>query len=175
MCLPAVAPSVSLGTISFVHRNWLFIAPNASKKERRIFSTLSRGFGKLNPQGEILAIPTVIFVVDDDPSLLKSVGRSLRAHGYEARTFPSAEAFQAVERSEASCLVLDIHLGGTSGIELQRELARSGSSIPVVFITGNDNEATERAAKEAGCIAYLAKPFTTKALMDAVNKALVGA
>jgi FixJ family two-component response regulator len=103
------------------------------------------------------------------------VGRFLSACGYEARTFASAEAFQAADQGEASCLVLDVQLGGMTGIELSRELLKSGSPVPVVFITANHSVATERAAVEAGCIAYLTKPFTTKALMDAISKALAGA
>jgi FixJ family two-component response regulator len=113
----------------------------------------------------------VIFVVDDDPSLLKSVGRLLRANGLEAQLFSSAEALLEAGHSEATCLVLDIQLGGISGIELQRKLLRSGYTIPVVFITANDSEAAQRAAKEVGCVGYLTKPFAPKALMDAVSKA----
>jgi FixJ family two-component response regulator len=114
----------------------------------------------------------VIFVVDDDPEMLKSLGRLLRAHGFEARLFASAEAFRArPDQAEATCLILDIQLGATSGIELRRELARSGSRLPVVFVTANDTEAIERAAKEAGCVAFLTKPFSTKALLDAVGRA----
>ena len=116
--------------------------------------------------------PKVIFVVDDDPDMLRSLGRLLKAHGFETRVFPSAEAFLAqADQADATCLILDIQLGGASGIELRRELSRSGSLVPVVFITANDNEATERAAIEAGCVAFLSKPFTARALLDAVGKA----
>ena len=59
----------------------------------------------------------------------------------------------------ATCLLLDIHLGGTSGIELQRRLAAAGSKCPVIFMTANDDEATRNKAVDAGCIAYLRKPF----------------
>jgi FixJ family two-component response regulator len=87
-----------------------------------------------------LAKTNAIFVIDDDPSFLKSVGRALSAQGFEARLFSSAESFQQTDQGEASCLVLDIQLGGMSGIDLRRELVRSGSQIPVVFITANDND-----------------------------------
>ena len=118
----------------------------------------------------------MIFVIDDDPGMLKGIGRLLRAHGLEVRLFASAEAFQEqVDQHEASCLVVDIHLGGMSGIELRRQLSRSGSSLPVVFITANDSDKIRRAAIEAGCIAYLAKPISTEALIDAINKALTAA
>ena len=118
------------------------------------------------------SFPKVIFVVDDDPDMLRSLARLLKAHGFETRAFPSAEAFLAqADQADATCLILDIQLGGVSGIELRRELSRSGSPVPVVFITANDNEATERAAIEAGCVAFLSKPFTARALLDAVGKA----
>ena len=121
----------------------------------------------------IAAKAHVISVVDDDPSLLKSLGRLLRAHGFEAHLFSSAESFLKADRDEkASCLVLDIHLGGISGIELQHELGRREYRIPVVIMTGKDAEATEQAARNAGCSAYLAKPFTTESLMDAISVAL---
>jgi FixJ family two-component response regulator len=119
-----------------------------------------------------VAKTNAIFVIDDDPSFLKSVGRALTAHGFETQLFSSAESFQQTDQGEASCLVLDIQLGGMSGIDLRRELARSGSQIPVVFITADDNERTKRAANEAGCTAYLTKPFSPQALLDAVNRAL---
>jgi FixJ family two-component response regulator len=69
----------------------------------------------------------------------------------------------------ATCLLLDIHLGGISGIELQRRLAASGSKCPVIFMTANDDEGTRDEAVDAGCIAYLRKPFARHALLNAVS------
>jgi FixJ family two-component response regulator len=71
----------------------------------------------------------------------------------------------------ATCLLLDIHLGGISGIELQRWLAASGSKRPVIFMTASDDEATRNEAMDAGCIAYLRKPFAGQVLLDAIGKA----
>jgi FixJ family two-component response regulator len=71
----------------------------------------------------------------------------------------------------ARCLLLDIHLGGISGIELQRRLAASGSKCPVIFMTALDDEATRNEAIEAGCIAYLRKPFASQVLLDALSRA----
>jgi FixJ family two-component response regulator len=117
--------------------------------------------------------PKLIAVVDDDAGILKSTGRALKGHGFEILLFTSAEAFQAgAGRSDLNCLVLDIQLGGMSGIELRRALSQSGSAVPVVFITANDKEATRRAAIEAGCVTYLLKPFTTRELLEAVDKAV---
>ena len=114
----------------------------------------------------------VIFVVDDDPGILKSVGRLLAAHGYIPRLFNSAEAFQAhTPFDEGACLILDIQLGVVSGIELGQAISRSADSIPIIFITGNDSESTRRRAMDVGCIAYLTKPLSAAVLVDAVTKA----
>jgi FixJ family two-component response regulator len=115
----------------------------------------------------------LIVVVDDDPGILKSIGRVLKAHGFEIQLFNSAEAFQAgAGQANVNCLIVDVQLSGETGIELRRALWQSGSTVPVVFITANDSEANRRAAIEAGCVAYLLKPFTTKELLHAVNEAL---
>ena len=116
----------------------------------------------------------LVLVVDDDPGFLVGIERLLRAHGLEVEVFESAEAFQnRVNSHDALCLVLDINLGKASGIELRLSLSSSGLSLPVIFITGNDNDAVRTVALEAGCVAYLPKPFTGAALMDAIEKARV--
>ena len=71
----------------------------------------------------------------------------------------------------ATCLLLDIHLGGISGIELQRRLAAAGSKCPVIFMTAVDDETTRKEAMTTGCIAYLRKPFEPQLLLDAIGKA----
>jgi len=70
------------------------------------------------------------------------------------------------------CVILDIHLGGASGIDLRHQLLQSGSTVPVVFITGSDSETTRQAALQAGCTAYLPKPFSAQALVDGIYRAL---
>jgi FixJ family two-component response regulator len=111
-----------------------------------------------------------IAVVDDDPSLLQGLNRLLSAHGFRVQTFGSAELFlDDIAKSEADCLVLDIHLGGISGIDLQRQLIASGRKLPVIFMTAIDNDATHEKAVDVGCIAYLRKPFLAKLLIDAIN------
>ena len=119
-----------------------------------------------------MARPTVVIVVDDNAGLLKSVARLLAHHGIDSRTFASAEALLESDSVQtATCLLLDIHLGGISGIELQRRLAASGSKWPVIFMTASD-EATRNEAMDAGCIAYLRKPFAGQVLLDAIGKAV---
>jgi FixJ family two-component response regulator len=115
----------------------------------------------------------LVLVVDDDPSILGAVERLLRVHGFDAEVFNTVESFLARPNlCGAACLVLDIHLNGMSGIELRRQLTVSGVDLPVIFITANDSEATRKTAMQAGCVAYLPKPFPTKLLMDAIESAL---
>jgi CheY-like chemotaxis protein len=122
---------------------------------------------------DMMAQPTVVIVVDDNAGLLKSVARLLAHHGIDSRTFASAEALLESDSVQmATCLLLDIHLGGISGIELQRRLAASGSKWPVIFMTANDDEATRNEAMDAGCIAYLRKPFAQHVLLNAISKAV---
>src|SRR4029077_8379298 len=104
----------------------------------------------------MMAQRTVVIVVDDNAGFLKGVARLLAHSGIESRTFASAEALlESGSAQTATCLLLDIRLGGISGIELQRRLAASGSKCPVIFMTGNDDEATRNEAVDAGCVAYL--------------------
>ena len=120
----------------------------------------------------MMAQSTVVIVVDDDAGLLKSVARLLAHHGIDSRTFASAEALLESDSVQtATCLLLDIHLGGISGIELQRRLAASGSKWPVIFMTASDDEAARNEAMETGCIAYLQKPFESQVLLEAIGKA----
>jgi len=118
------------------------------------------------------AKPTVVIVVDDNAGFLKSVARLLAVHDFATRTFSSAEALLDSDAARtAACLLLDIHLGGISGIELKRRLAASGSTCPVIFMTAIDDDFTRQEAMNAGCIAYLKKPFDPQMLLDAIAKA----
>jgi FixJ family two-component response regulator len=111
-----------------------------------------------------------VAVVDDDPSLLEGLRRLLSAHGFRVQTFASAESFlDDIASCEADCLILDVHLGGISGIDLQRQLVSSGRKLPVIFMTAVDNDATYQKAIDVGYIAYLRKPFLAKLLIDAIN------
>jgi FixJ family two-component response regulator len=124
-------------------------------------------------EADMEAQPTRVIVVDDNAGFLKGVARLLAHNGIESRTFASAEALlEHGSAQTATCLLLDIHLGGISGIELRRRLAASGSKCPVIFMTANDDEATRNQAANAGCIAYLRKPFARHALLDAIAKAV---
>ncbi len=114
----------------------------------------------------------LVFVVDDDPSTLKGVRRLLRQYGYDSVLFPSAEAFENHgDFEKVVCIVLDINLNDRSGIELRHRLKAAGVSVPVIYMTGNDNPGVRKAALESGCLAYLTKPFSAKALIEPVGRA----
>jgi FixJ family two-component response regulator len=114
----------------------------------------------------------VVFVVDDDPSTLRGVKRLLRQHGYDSVLFESAEAFQNHDDvDQALCVILDINLNDESGIDVRHRLTAAGISVPVIYITANDNHAVRMAALESGCIAYLTKPFSAKSLIEPLERA----
>ena len=113
----------------------------------------------------------VVFVVDDDPAMLRSLARLLRQFGYDSLLFPSAEAFtNHSDFGNAACVVLDINLGDVSGIDLRHRLRVANASVPVIFITGNDKPAVREAALQSGCVAYLTKPFSAKSLIEPIKE-----
>jgi FixJ family two-component response regulator len=113
-----------------------------------------------------------ILVLDDDHSVLKAVERLLKVRGFDVETFPTIGTFtEHGNPRTASCLVLDINLDGSSGIELKRKLNEAGIAPPVIFITGRDEDVTRRAALSAGCVAYLRKPFSSKEFVEAIEAA----
>ena len=115
----------------------------------------------------------MIGVVEDDASFRRALGRLLNAAGYSVAAFASAEEFLASESPRATaCLVLDVHLGGMSGFDLQQHLVTAGVPIPTVFITAHDDPVTRERARSG--LAYLQKPFREDALIGAIQQALGG-
>jgi FixJ family two-component response regulator len=116
---------------------------------------------------------SVVFVVDDDPSVRRAIQRLVESVGLQVEQFGSAREFLGSKRPDApSCLVLDIRLPGISGLDLQRELAEANIHIPIIFITAHaDIPMTVRAMK-AGAVEFLAKPFRDQDLLDAIQQAL---
>lgn len=113
-----------------------------------------------------------VYVVDDDPSMLKGMRRLLKQHGYETVPFETARALKKHDKfDQALCIVLDVNLSDGSGIELRHQLAESGVNVPVIYITGNDSDATRTAAMASGCLAYLTKPFTAQSLIEPIERA----
>jgi FixJ family two-component response regulator len=116
--------------------------------------------------------PTV-YVVDDDPDLLRAIGRLLESVGLRAATYPSAHQFlERYDRSAPGCLVLDLALPGLSGLELQRVLEQQGSPLPIVFLTGRGDIATSVQAMKHGAADFLTKPVDDTELIAAVHEAL---
>ena len=114
-----------------------------------------------------------IFVVDDDPSIRRSLERLLRAAGYTVETFVSARQF--LERGDLAapgCLVLDVRMPGQSGLDLQQVLEVAGHRIPVIFITGHADLPLAQQAMQAGAVGLLAKPFDGQELLDTIGRAL---
>jgi len=119
-----------------------------------------------------LSNQNLVFVVDDDPGTLRGINRLLRQYGYDSILFSSAEAFRDHDDFEqAVCVVLDINLNGESGVELGHHLKLAGISLPVIYITGNDSNASRKAAMGSGCLAYLTKPFSAKSLIASIEQA----
>ena len=115
--------------------------------------------------------PIYVAVVDDDESLCRAFGRLLRAAGIQPITYPSAEAFLADKKHpQFDCLVLDIQLGGMSGIELSRRLTTEGGHTPVIFITAHDNPNGRVEAEAAGGVAYFRKSDSGADIVEAIRR-----
>ena len=116
--------------------------------------------------------PTV-FIVDDDPAVLKAQARVLRAEGWTVETFESAEAFLAKPRDGVGgCLVLDVTMPGLDGLELQRRLAEEGKALPIVFVTGHGDIPMSVRAMKAGAKDFLSKPVPSPVLLAAIHAAI---
>lgn len=114
-----------------------------------------------------------VFVVDDDPSMRRSLESLLRSVGHDVRLFSSAPEFmQAVRKDAPGCLVLDVRLPGMSGLAFQQELTKAGVTLPIIFITGHGDVPMSVRAMKAGAAEFLTKPFDDQVLLDAIHAAL---
>ena len=110
----------------------------------------------------------VIAIVDDDASVRRSLHRLVQAAGYPVETFASAHEFlEWLPRGRAACLVLDVHMNGLSGFDLQERLA-----VPIIFITAHDEETTRERIEKSGAVGHLRKPFDEQAVLDAIRRAV---
>ncbi len=113
-----------------------------------------------------------VFVVDDDYSIRRSLKRLLESAGFNVETFSSADDFLSYRRRDVpGCLILDVRMPGVGGLELQRQLAETGSEIPIIFITAYADEEVEARARKAGARAFLTKPLDDEVLLEAVREA----
>jgi FixJ family two-component response regulator len=115
----------------------------------------------------------IVFVVDDDPSVHRSIERLIQSSGFKVQTFPSAGEFLRRPRPEGpACLVLDVLLPGLSSLDLKRELANFGIQLPIIFMTAHGDIPMTVRAMEGRAMEFLTKPFRTRHLLDAIRAAI---
>lgn len=118
-------------------------------------------------------LPVQIYIVDDEPSVSTAYARLMLSARMQPRTFDSVEEFLRADLSdENACVLSDVRMAGTSGLELPALLAGAGRDLPVIFITAHDTPETRQKAQRAGAAAYFRKPVDDQALLDAVAWAL---
>ncbi len=117
----------------------------------------------------------VVFIIDDDGSVRKALTNLLRSVGLKVEAFGTAQEFLTMKRPDGpGCLVLDVRLPGSSGLDLQRQLAEAGMQLPIIFITGHGDIEMSVKAMKAGAVEFLTKPFREQVLLDAVQHAIEG-
>lgn len=112
----------------------------------------------------------MIYIVDDDESVSRALKVLLTTFDFEVQTFNSAKSFfDAVPNDEPGCLVLDIHMPGVDGWEMQKKILHSGSNRPVIFISAAKKENAADRAMDVGAVGFLQKPFNGQTLVDLIN------
>lgn len=115
----------------------------------------------------------VVYVVDDNAAMRSALRSLIRSVGLQVEVFGLPGEFLEARRPEvASCLILDVRLPGASGLDFQRELTRSGVSIPIIFISAHADIPMSVQAMKAGAVEFLTKPFRDQAILDAIHVAL---
>jgi FixJ family two-component response regulator len=115
----------------------------------------------------------VVYIVDDDRAVREATESLLASVGLRVQSFETAQEFLRSARPNApGCLVLDVRMPGPSGLDLQRELAQSGASIPIIFVSGHADVTMSVQAMKAGAAAFLPKPFRPEILVEAVEASL---
>jgi FixJ family two-component response regulator len=115
----------------------------------------------------------LISIVDDDEAFRNSPDDLIRSIGFRTQGFPSSEAFLSSNRArDTACLILDVHMPGMNGLDLQRQIVAANWQIPIIFITSHADDDARPRALEAGAVAFLYKPFREEELLDAIDAAL---
>jgi FixJ family two-component response regulator len=115
----------------------------------------------------------LISVVDDDESILRTTKLLIESFGFRAAAFESADGFlKSDQLHDTWCLIVDVQMPGMNGLQLQRQLAATGSRIPTIFITAYDDKESRRRAMRAGAVAFLGKPFSDEQLLQCIRSAL---
>jgi two-component system response regulator FixJ len=117
-------------------------------------------------------IPLRVAVVDDEAHILKALDRLLRGAGFEVELFVNGADYLAKLLKPPDCLVVDVHMAGLNGFEVQDAMRARGMRVPVVVITGHDHAGAEGHALANGAFAYLRKPVDATDLVDAINGAV---
>jgi FixJ family two-component response regulator len=121
----------------------------------------------------VLTIIPVISIIDDDASIRAGLNNLVRSLGYVVSAFASAEAFlQSAQLHNTWCVIADVRMPGTSGVQLQSDLRRQGYRVPFIFITAVPDECIRRQALNDGAICFLTKPFNEDILIDCLNSAV---
>ena len=116
---------------------------------------------------------SMVYVVDDDPSVRRAIKRLVESMGLQVEMFGSGQEFLQANRPDVpSCLVLDIRLPGISGLDFQQELAKANVHIPIIFVTAHGDVPMTVRAMKAGAVEFLTKPFHDEDLLDAIHLAL---
>jgi FixJ family two-component response regulator len=116
---------------------------------------------------------STVFIVDDDADVRESLQELLESVGLRSKSFGTAQEFLAVGRGDGpSCLILDVRLPGISGLDLQHELKRGRTSIPIIFLTAHADVPMSVKAMKSGAVEFLTKPFRQQDLLDAVQRSL---
>ncbi len=117
----------------------------------------------------------MIYIIDDDPSVRRGVARLLKASGFSVRAFASSKEFLVHERvHESDCILVDVHMPGMGGLELAQALLDDGLAVPVILLTGRDDDSARIAAHRVGAVGFFRKPFDDQALIDTIEFAIKG-
>ena len=140
----------------------------------RLVQRLGRQLGRASQNVSMKENQGWVAIVDDDPSVLKALRRSLRVRAIRAQVFCSAEEFlAALPHGLPECLILDLQMPGMSGLELLQDLKRRGINIPAIVITAHGEDRVREHCESAGVVAFFSKPLERSSLFAAVQ-AVVG-
>jgi FixJ family two-component response regulator len=115
---------------------------------------------------------SLVFIVDDDPSVRKALKRFVASAGYCVETYASAQEFlSSVPVFAKGCLILDLRMPGLNGLDLQAQLSVLKYKLPIIFITAFDSPQDRKQAMDAGAVAFLRKPFSDQTILNALESA----
>ena len=174
---PVAAAAIARGELEFSRRSLRF-APATRRGRRAVRTVLAQGPICCFAPFELRSAPVtklrpLISIVDDEESIRKALTRLLRSAGMDVETFPSGVEFlESLPIRRPDCVVLDLHMPGMNGFEVQARLAEFSAPVPVVIITGHDSNETRDRALAGRPMAYLRKPVNDQTLLDAIELAL---